>query len=319
MEFYHNGYGSLYNKLYILDAKTIKKITNTPDGIKKLKNEIMFYNFVNSIDIDFKCPIMYDFDNKDFTYYTMSYYSDYNPLCDIFPFLPTINKEIIIKEIKTQLDILHNSSEIKVTKEDFKNHVYTELIHKVYNRYETIKNIIKSYDNIKYVNGFQIKPFDVLMNKIKNIIDDYLYILFSSSISDDTILMFPIHGDCNFHNVLINRNNYDICFIDPKAAFGNSLIYGIKEYDDAKILFALSGYDFLDEEINPNIIFNEDNTSVEITLNIMLEHHISDSSLFIKAILASIWLGNAHAFKHNTKKLLYSYFTALYIASKYLP
>ena len=37
------------------------------------------------------------------------------------------------------------------------------------------------------------------------------------------------------------RDN-EIIFIDPRGYFGNTKLYGLKQYDFAKLLFGLSGY-----------------------------------------------------------------------------
>ena len=46
----------------------------------------------------------------------------------------------------------------------------------------------------------------------------------------------------NFSNIIVNTDD-KIKLIDPRGYFGKSYIYGIKEYDYSKLIFALSGYD----------------------------------------------------------------------------
>ena len=52
-----------------------------------------------------------------------------------------------------------------------------------------------------------------------------------------------IHGDTNFSNILINPENQDIKFIDPRGYFSSSKIFGLVDYEYAKILYGISGYD----------------------------------------------------------------------------
>jgi hypothetical protein len=52
-----------------------------------------------------------------------------------------------------------------------------------------------------------------------------------------------IHGDPNGSNVLVNPSTLDIKFVDPRGYFGFTKIYGLKEYDYAKVNYFLNGYD----------------------------------------------------------------------------
>ena len=106
----------------------------------------------------------------------------------------------------------------------------------------------------------------------------------------------------------------EIVFIDPRGYFGESSIFGMKEYDFAKVLFALSGYDEFDSrEINSLDI--HDNT-ISIRLN-SLDTNIFNRPKLEVLLMLNIWMGNAHSFIENECKMIYSYFISLYLGSIY--
>ena len=91
-------------------------------------------------------------------------------------------------------------------------------------------------------NNIKIKTFDEILSIIEVNVLEYI-----KSKSNYTYSL--IHGDCQFSNILIHKNN-DIKFIDPRGYFGNTMLFGIPEYDIAKVFFALSGYDHFDNQID---------------------------------------------------------------------
>jgi hypothetical protein len=61
-----------------------------------------------------------------------------------------------------------------------------------------------------------------------------------------------------------------------------------------------------------NIEENNINIDYLFLMSDIMERHDAISLMVI-----SIWLGNAHCFKHNHAKMLYSYFYALYLGTLY--
>ena len=115
--------------------------------------------------------------------------------------------------------------------------------------------------------------------------------------------------------------NNDIKFIDPRGYFGNTMLFGIPEYDIAKVFFALSGYDHFDNQIIEELNIINDN------INIKLESYDFDSVYnlfplysknFIIILMITIWLGNAHIYKSNINKCITSYFIGLLQAINFL-
>jgi hypothetical protein len=116
---------------------------------------------------------------------------------------------------------------------------------------------------------------------------------------------------------LINADNIsDIVFIDPRGYFGTSLIYGPIEYDYAKVLYGISGYDkFNFNEFNIKRI---DNESIEFEINgFYFDKKIINKyfNKVHKAYLVLIWLSLAEYNKNNIWKCLGSYYYGLYLGS----
>jgi len=283
------GYGASFNELTIDEGKIIKKCKNMY-GLNKIKYEIEFYRFIKNRNIDF--PVVKVLDVLD-NGYIMEYLDNYKPL---------YKTQFNIDDVYKALHKLHDSLTLKVSKEYFMRQLNMEIDQKIHDRYNSIKDKVRVYDSITHVNGIRIIPFQDLLNRINgeiyNLIDEYIFV--------------PIHGDCQFNNILSNGN--EIVFIDPRGYFGESSIFGMKEYDFAKVLFALSGYDEFDSrEINSLDI--HDNT-ISIRLN-SLDTNIFNRPKLEVLLMLNIWMGNAHSFIENECKMIYSYFISLYLGSIY--
>jgi tRNA A-37 threonylcarbamoyl transferase component Bud32 len=288
-----NGYGSNFNILYydINNSIIIKKTINQY-GINKLKNEIFFYNFIKKNNINFNIPIIYKYDNDTII---MNYIKQ-NKLKDFDYFNIIINN----------LNNLHNYNNIIVDKNYYKKILLEETIIKMNERF-IIKDIINKYhDNILYVNNIKLLNFDSIIKKINNYLDIYI-----DNLNDNYILQ-PIHGDPQYNNIIFN--NYDIIFIDPKGCFGSSQIYGIKEYDIAKLFFSLSGYEKFDNMIFDDLIIDNNNLNIDF-INIPKFNLYNSNSEIIKYLFVSIWLSNAHIFIKEPYKVIYSFYIGLYFAS----
>ena len=130
-----------------------------------------------------------------------------------------------------------------------------------------------------------------------------------------------IHGDIHLGNILIDKNysdnKNDIYFIDPRGYFGNSELYGIKEYDYAKLLFGISGYSIFDsmEIVDLNII--GDNIDINFIDKYCKIYETTHFDSFTKLISLSIWLGNNSNFINDNKKIT-SLMIAYYLCEKYI-
>jgi hypothetical protein len=297
-----NGYGSSFTNLTIENDTIIKESTNTY-GNFKITNEIGFYKYILEQQYNWKIPVIYHLDAYKII---MKYYKTYIPIYKLFYiFSKTIQFNLITFIIK-ELEILHTFEYITLNKEDFINNIKIETQYKILSRYKDIDLILNTFDNIKYVNSIKLLSFNDILIYINKYIDIYI-----DSLSSYTFSI--IHGDCQFSNILYNEETNDIIFIDPRGYFGDKKIYGLKEYDIAKVYFALSGYDYFDKlEVN-NLIIRDNNNLIidDFSINLDFLKKID----IISVLVISIWLGNAHAFKHNPMKTAMSHFYARYLGT----
>jgi len=295
-----NGYGSSFNDIYYDSEKLVKKVKNEY-GLSKMKNEIAFYNYIKESNCIFPAPILY---SSTETELCMKYYSKYVPLYKIFTPL-TPSKKIQIKEkIMNHLHTLHCSSTKHVLKGQYMNDIHIETHVKIMDRLKDVKPIIDSY-TIKKVNNITLCSFEDLFSFIKAKIQEYISL-------KEKYTYVPIHGDCQFNNILYDIETDDMVFIDPRGYFGSSSIFGIPEYDIAKVVFALTGYDIFDNMQIDTLDIDGDNLNMK---NIFLEENPLEEESLTKYLVLSIWLGNAHCFKDTPLKAVYSYYYALYLGT----
>jgi hypothetical protein len=301
-----SGYGSAFNNIYMTDT-TVKKEYKNDYGKMKLLKEIKFYKHLKDNMTPFSTPSIYEMME---TSYTMQNLKGYVSLYTVFPTFTPELKSDILKQVYKELDMLHASSFLDISKEKLEECLIIETHTKIVERVPHVKDLVDAHSYIKRVNGIVLKSFDTILSILSQKIKDYLATI-------DSCRLNLIHGDCQFNNVLYNPTTGHIAFIDPRGYFGSIDLYGMPEYDSAKVLFALSGYDVFD---------NMDAVELDIqgdTLYIPNLFQIEGTPVFkhddIASVLAiAVWLGNAHCFKHNPPKAVFSYFYALYLATLYL-
>ena len=84
--------------------------------------------------------------------------------------------------------------------------------------------------------------------------------------------MFPsefhfIHGDCTFHNMLLETEGVRPVLIDPRGYFGKTALFGDADYDWAKLYYSVVGdYDQFNRK-NFSLEIGEDGVELEIVSN----------------------------------------------------
>lgn len=285
------GYGSNFNHIMFNEKRTIiKKQAYTEYGIKKLHSEMQFYEFIRDKNIKFLIPKIFEY-NDD---YVIMEYINAQPY--------TYDIELL----SSLLNILHNSASIHISKEDFAHHLHEETISKITKRLKCVNtNISNTNASISKVNNQKLYSIQFIIDSLKT--------FFTTYIDNLTEYKFcPIHGDPQYNNIIYDGNN--MYFIDPKGYFGDMEIYGMKEYDIAKLYFSASGYDVFDNMVVDNLEIQNNEIYIDfIKPQIGLE---KEEKITI-AFFITIWLSNCHIFKSKAKVLL-SHYIALYFASYYM-
>ncbi len=288
------GYGSNFNKLYVhKNKKTIKKICFGESGMKKMKAEIYFYKNVD-------CQTFPKIQEYVEDGYIMEYLDGYTPLYQIY------NKSLK-KRVYELLENLHNTNSKIVEKEQYLRDLQIETEEKVLDRYNSSIHHLEAFQHISKVNGVSVlgipEIIGILRRKIVEMLEEqkrkeYVYV--------------PIHGDCQFNNILYCLETKEMKMIDPRGYFGTSLVYGMEEYDWAKVLFALSGYDEFDNRIIETLDMERDNIWIRLEC---LDFSIYDTLSLELLLMITIWCGNFSCFVHDSYKMFYSYSIARYLGT----
>ncbi len=304
-----------FNELIIdKEKKTVFKRGLDEQGKKVIKNEIEWYKYLkhHKSNNDFNLPIAnIKFLQKEF--YVLEYLDNYKTL---YEYLEEENKENnieknekIIEKVITNIKFLHSIENKKVDKIQFMWDFMYETETKIKERLKDIEPIINSIDKIEYVNQKKINSFEFVFEKVKKIIFDHL------DTFQDNCIYNIIHGDLNFSNIMIHNTNNDIKFIDPRGVFGKTIIFGSKDYDYAKILYAISGYDYFQQTFNfQPTEYNRYNKSIDFIIpkiNLSKEFLNKYFKKIHYALLIIIWLGLSQYTKNNYWKCICSYYHAL--------
>jgi len=334
-----------FNNLSIIDDDKLFKKGITDKGKELIKNECNWYsyfqknnnifinNIVNSVitnvindieedkkyyynnydDIDNILPRIYNI----FDYgYIMEYKKNYIPVYKLLEY--KLNEKnisinnIILKNIINKINKIHNIEKKKESKLLFLKNLKIEIYDKIHSRKKIITKFINYFGEINIVNNLKISTFDDIIEKCRKILLQYYETL-------DKYEYSVILGDCQFSNILINPENInDIIFIDPRGYFGESKIYGPIEYDYAKLLYGISGYDNFNINYFNIKNIDKENKSIDFEINgITFDKKILKKyfNKVHKAYLVIIWLSLAEYNKNNIWKCLASYYYGLYLGT----
>ena len=301
------NYGFSFNNIQIKGNLFIKEGKNQL-GIYKIQKETPFYLYITNNKIPFSIPKYID---STPTSLTIEYLKNTTTLTN---HITQENIDYYYHKITKHLEPLHKI-EKETPIEQIKQDILYEIETKVLERYNKTdwKSLIDStqYNEIKTINHISFKTIEIYIDKIKTNITNIL------DQKNPTSYQL-IHGDIHLGNILVeNEEDPRLYFIDPRGFFGKTTLFGLKEYDQAKLLFGLSGYSKFDTmEIETLDIQNG---------NINIEWIQQYEYLFLKPywnqlnilLCLSIWLGNNSCFINPYKKLT-SLMIAFYYCEKIL-
>ena len=295
-----NNYGFMFNDITISDNHVNKKFKNLL-GKQKINNEIEFYTYINEKCLQFPMPELLLYEDGSIT---IQYISDSFPLTNI---ITLFNNSEYINKIKLHLTTIHNIK-IPISNKTIQKDLHIELYQKIINRFNDFDwNSNSIYKSIQSVNNVKIKNIHYYTQLLEQKITHYF---------KDRNYYNLIHGDTHLGNILLDKND-NIYFIDPRGYFGETNLFGIYEYDYAKLLFGISGYSVFDNMVIDELTIKDNN----IEINFIKEHeYIFESNMFdniSKLLCLSIWLGNNSSFGDINKKIT-SLMIACYYCEKYI-
>ena len=294
------NYGFLFNDITITDNVFNKKFKNGL-GKNKINYEIDFYLYILQNNILFPMPKLLNYEDGNLT---IQYISEATPLTCI---INSSNVQEYISKIKMHLCIIHTIQKpisTEVIKQDLKMELNTKIINRFHN-FDWESN--PTYKSITTVNHIKIKNIHHYVDQIEQKMFCYL---------ENRHYYNLIHGDTHLGNILVDKNE-TFYFIDPRGYFGESKLFGIYEYDFAKLMFGISGYSIFDNmEIDDLSVINN-NLDIDF---IKKYEYIFEQPPFDKIttlFCLSIWLGNNSCFSNINKKIT-SLMIAYYYCEKYL-
>ena len=319
-----------FNNIKIVDDNKLFKCGVDEKGKELINIEMNWYKYIlnndNQINNDFKNYIPKIYEMYDYGF-LMEYKKNYVPLYEYLKNLENNSKTKtnILENILYKINKLHEINTIKEDKNVFMNNLKMEIYDKIINRKKVIDDLLIYFGPIEYVNGVKIDSLENILLKCKNIITQYYNTL-------DNYEYSVIMGDCQFSNILINNdamndsnnseNKEHIIFIDPRGYFGTSKIFGPKDYDYAKILYAIYGYDDFNNNNKFIVSFEGENNnkinipikSIDFDKNVLQKYF----NKLHKAYVITIWLSLAEYNKNHIWKCLASYYYGLYLGTTIL-
>ncbi len=222
-----------FNKMEFKGDIVLKYPTNE-QGVKLAADEIAWYKKVMELGFTY-IPKIYGFDPLVLEKIEGQNVFEY-------AFLTKGFKKAILGKIVTALQELHHlAPAVAASSEDCENNYVT----KTFDRLATVQNLVPfAQDEYVTINGKKCTNIFFVKDKIIKEIRQ----------------MYPsefhlIHGDCTFHNMMIETEGVRPVLIDPRGYFGKTKFYGDVDYDWAKLYYSVVGdYDQ----------FNRKNFSLEI-------------------------------------------------------
>jgi hypothetical protein len=220
-----------FNSVEIHGDLVLKSALNA-QGVKLIQREIAWYDELKQMKSTVNRPKHWaDAEQRSFV---MSRVKGV-PIWQLWPSLDDEARALVLTRLFEQLDLLHVHKRTvgnQVVQADIKVEAYDKLLA----RYDEIKDVIKAFGPITVVNGMPLQERDPRVT-IKCLYEEIAQCY--GSVQEHSL----IHGDLQMSNSMIDPDTLEVTLIDPRGYFGNSVTYGLADYDIAKLRYSLSGYD----------------------------------------------------------------------------
>ena len=215
-------------------------------GRKLATDEISWYRKVNELGYT-NIPKIYGYDPLVMSKIVGQNVFEYSFLTNGF-------KRAILIEVVTALKELHQiTKEIPANLDDCESNYIT----KTFDRLATVEELVPfAKDEFVTINGMKCANIFAIKDRIVN----------------DIRTTYPekftfIHGDCTFHNIMIETEGVRPIFIDPRGYFGKTKFFGDVDYDWAKLYYSVVGdYDQFNRK-NFSLEIKEKDVDLEIVSN----------------------------------------------------
>jgi hypothetical protein len=286
----------------------VKKYALNEQGRPLIKREIAWYDALTQLNSKVNRPKTWLADDS----FVMSKVKHGVMIWEHWPMLDEIGRAEVLTQVLDQLDLLHACT-VQATKEVVQRDVKVEAFDKLRARYDEIKEVVDSFGKVDRVNGYHIgdvDPIELITWTATELMKHY----------EDVDTYSIIHGDLQFSNSMISPASHEVTFIDPRGYFGKTELYGLPDYDKAKLLYALSGYDqfnyshdfHLKRLGNGEIWFDLPRPDLRGCEQIIKERFDNVQTLW----LAIIWQGLAQYIKNDPVKSVAAHYHGLSLMHK---
>lgn len=303
-----------FNKVEFHGDLVLKSALNE-QGETLIKREIKWYNELLTLGLDVQRPVFWPHPTE--SSFVMSRVQGV-PVFQFWKTLDAENRGLVLERVFDQMDELHriHQSGMSHTLADHIRDVKIEAHDKLLSRYAEIENVVKAFGEVHTVNGQRLTETDP--RKIISALYAELVDLYDN---DDTRYSV-IHGDMQMSNTMINPDTMEVSLIDPRGYFGKSEVYGLADYDIAKMYYSLTGYDLFNYSRDFGIkslkdgviefdIPKPDVTGCEEIMEARFKHAH-------RLWLAVIWLGLAGYIKNDPVKSVCAHYHGLAMAERVL-
>lgn len=297
--------GREFNKVEILESLVHKTPLNA-QGKGLIYKEIAWYKEVYDNHVPVNVPAVYPALTLDAMVMERV---DGVSIFKMFSDASALDQARILKGVFDNFDALHSKKQetfVEVVQRDVKKEAFTKLI----SRYDEIEGVIQAFGkNITQVNGIEISNDPrLIIHKLYNAIADCY---------DSTNEYSLIHGDLQMSNSMVNPETLKVTFIDPRGYFGDTRNYGLADYDFAKFLYSLSGYDLFNYSTSFHLK-NITDTEIEFDIPRPTCHNLPEFTEVQWLWLAVCWIGLAQYIKNNPIKSVAAHYYGLALATKFL-
>jgi len=296
------NYGFQFHDIQIQNNTFCKK-AKTDSGKTKIQNETLFYLYLLQTSIPFPMP-------KLLRYSADEIVLEYIPSSVLTNEITDENQDIYLSKIFNHLSTIH-SIRLPISSDILQRDLYIEICQKPLDRFNEYDwSTDPLYTSIHSVNHVPIRNIHHYIAKLHSRLRDLLQNRQEYQL---------IHGDTHLGNILVNNDDQDLYFIDPRGKFGDTLLFGLCEYDYAKLMFGLSGYSRYDQMVVESVNIKENNLQIdfiETYETVFSQEHRPLFDPITRYLCLSIWLANNSCFTDIHKKLT-SLMIAYYYCEKY--
>lgn len=225
--------------------------------------------------------------------------------------LSSVDRHFVVSQMIEQRRRLFYQTKVSMNYDDIQNDIIAETSGKLIARYQEIEGVIKSFGKIRTINGHTLDEVDpiVTIKRLANLMSEYY--------KENPQPYGIIHGDLQMSNSMVDLETLKVTIIDPRGKFGNTTCYGLEDYDIAKLMYSLSGYDLFNYSPTFSIQKLDGFSMGRIWFDIPKPdiNGLEDITQTFKAIheawLAVIWFGLGQYIKNDPVKSLCAHYHGL--------